>query len=70
VARATAQSTTKTPPRIINLPEGDHDEVMLGELRQMVIAWTPAIHEADRTAVLQHGEAAGRPMDVVVTTLA
>jgi hypothetical protein len=69
VARATAHNMTKTPPRVINLPEGDHDEVM-GEMGPMVHAWSKVVVGFDNMIVQQYGEDAGRAMVDVVSTLA
>ena len=46
----------------INLPEGDHDTVLLGEDREMVCAWVAIVTDAERAVLETYGESQGKPL--------
>jgi len=53
----------------INIPEGNHDAVLLGEHHQMVDNWTEITLGIDEAILRNYGENAGRRMVDVVSVL-
>lgn len=62
------QQIEARPP--VNLPQGGHDEVLLGALQPMLLAWSKVVVGFDNMIVQQHGEGAGRSLVAVVPILA
>jgi hypothetical protein len=54
----------------INIPEGDHGEVLFGDMLDMVTAWTIAAGKIEQVLLKQFGEDADRRLDETVPTLA
>lgn len=54
----------------LNLPRGEHDDVLLGELREMVETWSAVAVELDAHVMEVYGREAGRSIADVVPTLA
>lgn len=56
-------------PKPLNLPRGEHDDVLLGELREMVETWSAVAVELDARVMEVYGIEAGRGIADVVPTL-
>jgi hypothetical protein len=53
----------------ISLPTGSYDEVLKGEHSAMILNWHEMTVEIDKTIIQRYGQAAGKPMADVVSTL-
>jgi hypothetical protein len=53
----------------INLPEGSHDEVLIGELFPMIENWSNTVNQIEQAVLTRYGLEAGRPFAEVVPAL-